>query len=129
MDITKWMVLQRPYVRRLYIIQDVVFHTRKVMYERPIDFQGNLPKLRHILGAIQHSSIRLCLSPKTVTLHSKRKCLLLSPAGQLNFCIILSNPVLNLCSTSTVLESQCLLTPKSIRHKTSNLSVQLILVV
>lgn len=51
------------------------------------------------------------------------------PVGQLNFCSTLPAPFLSVQATTTDLESQRLLTPKSTRDNTSDLSVQLFLVV
>lgn len=136
MDTTKWIVLQRPYGRWLYVIQYIVFHIRNVMNERAIDLQDNLSKLNHILGAIEHSSIRLCLLQikigsflKGSSCRLKGSFFSFPPVGQLNFCSILPAPFLSVCATSTGLEFQCLLTPTRTRDNTSNLSVQLILVV
>lgn len=51
------------------------------------------------------------------------------PVGHLNFCSILPAPFFSVRATTTDLESPCLLTPQSIRDNTSDLSLQLFLVV
>lgn len=85
MDTTKWIVLQRPYGRRLSIIQDIVFHIRNVMYERAIDLQGNLPKLTTSQEQQSIPILGYVLVLKRVILRSKRKFLLLSPRRPTEF--------------------------------------------
>lgn len=53
--------------------------------KRSRDLQGNLLKLSPMVGAIEHSSISVCLGAKRVTLHGKKKFLLLPLCGPTEF--------------------------------------------